>query len=781
MKKTFSLFLAALACLPTIAGTKPLEFFEDFDSTEAMAIPQDWKSTGDSPFSVYPAAWLSMAAQSGDNFMVALSSTTVSNQVLYTPMLSLAGGKKCTVSFSFIAPGGQPSSVKKLGLIVKAGTSQTPEAQTIEVGTVDRNPYADWTDFSFDFTPPEDGEYCISFWLSQGTSTLTQMGNAGIEDVEIMGESPDGNGPDIVLEPDPENNAEAVELPYIEDFEGENYDGTSYVPNKWLTTGSNPFITANHSKIKAISGDYYLITLSSSEVRDERLYTPFFVLTAGKEYTASYYIYHPGQIYDDNINTTTINFTVGTQQDKDFHKSLSKHEGNNNGWERCEVKFTPEVTGAYCFSFALSSQSGYAGAVCIEDFSLTAPGLTPSPKARFAVNHNYDLQTANIAAFPNQQIELVNLSQYGESYEWSTDSENAVIAEPTSKNTTISFSASGSYVVTLKVTNSRTSRTTSKTLNVEYFDNSEPERQVSLQTNAPDDKIYSRGMVPSYNNNDVDFITGPNCYYRQYAERISFPTDTKLYVDQIVGWCTNLNYKYIGNSRDDQLNTLFSVSLFGETDGKLDENKIIVSYVSTMQDILGSDGVGAGYGNVFTITLPAPVVVEGPCYLTYAVADNFDLTATDTHIGPSYMGMLAIKHASEVTTLYAKPVAVPETSVAKVDEWCTIDRIDPTMKGFGLMSNIWAKYYPEVDDPDDPHGSIAIASDGSIVFDVRVEDCNIIVSGTKDGEKVRLYNVNGILVSESTGREGSTIIDASSVSSGFYIIKTDTGSKKITI
>jgi len=776
LRKFLGVVLVATA-LPAVAATTPLEFFEDFDGV-SEGLPEGWISGGSSPFVITPAYMTGLPAVSGDNILFSVDDSNIRDAIVYTPMLKLAGGKECKVTFSFIAPGGTPAMTKKVGLHVKAGTSQTAEAQTISVGEVERKAYAEWTEFTFTFRPETDGEYCVSFQLHQGESTLNMMGSAAIENVEILGESPAEDEPivpddPIVLEPDPENEADAVELPYMEDFEGDNYDGTTYVPVKWLSTGTIPITTAGHPQLKALSGDYYLITTPSNEVRDERLYTPFFVLTAGTEYTVSYYLYHPGQIYEGETRTTTVEFTVGTQQEKDFHKSLDKYEGYNTEWELCEVKFIPEVSGAYCFSFALSSEAAYAGYVCIEDFKITAPGLTPSPKAKFGVSHNYDLMTSYLAAFPEQPVQLCNLSLYGESYEWSVDDESAVISDPTAKEPTITFSASGEYKVTLKVTNERSSRSTTKTLTVQYFANEEPETALALQTNAPDDAMIIRGMVPTFNGTENDFITGPNCYYYTYAERMSLPTSVKFYVDKVMCWYTAIRYKYINNSREDQFNQPFSVIFYGETDGKPDESKVFGSYTTTMVDVFGqTDFSGSSYGQAFDIEFPEPIEVEGPCYVTFVVDRGFDMDVTDAQIGASCMGLVGLRHSSEVTTLYAKPYAVPENSGAKVDEWCKVDRLDPTLKGVGLATVLWGKCYST-------SGSIAIGADGTIVFDVRIEGDNIVVSGTHEGENVCLYNVNGALVAEVAGGEGSTVIDAAAVPSGFYIVKAEAGSKKI--
>lgn len=754
----------------------PFDFFENFDEVTAdgSSLPEGWLSTGSVPFVVYPASWTGMSPVSGDNIVFSAGTSAIRDEVLYTPMLKLAGGKECTVSFSFIAPGGSPSTVKNVGMHVKAGTAQNAEAQTIAIGEVERKAYADWTEFSFTFTPQEDGEYCVSFQIHQDGSSLSMLGNVGIEDVEITGFSPaEVVDPGIVLEPDPENEAEAVEIPYMEDFEGENYDGTTYVPMHWLATGTQPFVTANIPGMSATSGDWYVVTENSQELRDERLYTPFFVLEAGKEYVVSYQLYLPGQVWgSDNVTRKTdVTVTVGCQQEADFHKPLDKiTDYVNTGFEKREVRFTPEKAGAYCFSFSLSSSEPFAGYVAIDDFAITTEGAMPAPKAKFAVSHNYDIQTSYVAAFPGQQIQLVNLSEYGESYEWSIDREDAVLSSTTSKNPTISFTAGGEFKVTLNVTNSRTSRSTTKTINVTYFNTP---TEMGIGTNGYEDKMITRGEIPTFGDggeNDNDYVTGPNRYYYALAERFALPDDEPIVITKINLGKAYIHYKIINNSLNSQHNVPVTLALYGETDGKLDENKKFGSFTSTMAATFGTTGIGSGWGEFSDITLPEPVTVDGNSYLTFIIDDSFDLVVEDVNVGASYLGLIGVKHTSGVSTMYVKPKALPETSSATIGEWTPIDHVDPALKGYGIWATIWGHTAS--------YSGVAFNTLGDIVFDVLVSGDKLIVSGTTEGEAIRVYNLSGVLVAAATGTEVSSTVDIASLQPGIYIVKTSAGVKK---
>lgn len=761
---------------PIVAQTTPFESFEDFDDdshyAEGGAVPDGWKSEGTYAFArtecgLYVTGF---SANSGDYCLYAPSSMSYGrNEVVYTPLMKLAAGKECRISLWVYAPGNGRTN----GFIVKAGTAQSLDAQTIAVAELAKGMYGEWTEIKGSFTPEAEGEYCFSIAVN------TSLGNAGwlgIDDVEITGESPAAvePDPDPELEPDPENEADAVEIPYIEDFEGDNYDGTSYVPNKWQATGSTPFVTLAFKDFKANSGDWYLVAQESSVERDEHLYTPFFVLTAGTEYTLSYYLYLPGHVWgsDGVLRTTDVTFTVGTQQESVFHKSLEKIEDYaNTAWERREVKFTPEKSGAYCFSFALTSESAAAGPVCIDDFSIMAEGLVPSPKAKFAVNHIYDVMTSNIAVYPNQKVQLVNLSQYGEEYEWSVDNAAATFDDANAKNPTLTFAEGGEFKVTLTAKNSKTERSTTRTLNVSYFGESGTQ---SLASNGPDDKMITRGEVPVFPTGETDFVTGPNHYYRQLAERWVLPggDDIEINIDQITLAYVSIIYKQKDNSREEQFNTQFELVVYGETDGKLDESKVFGRYEATMAEVFGTSGVGSGWGEWLNIQFPEPIKVNGNCYIAILIDDAFDIEVDDAYVGASCMGLVALRHASEETTMYAKPTALPETSRATIGEWNAVDLIDPTLKGYGIWANLWVT-------SELGQNSIAVNSLGDVVFDVRVNGDNLLVSGTRCGETVRVYDVKGALMASVVADGEGTVVPAGHFAEGIYIVKTEAGVRKI--
>ena len=121
---------------------------------------------------------------------------TVRDEVIFTPMMELAGGKDAVLSFYLYAPGGNPSAFYSY-VDVKAGTGQTMEEQTISLGSTN-SALSSWTQVSFLFNPATDGEYCFSISLKQSTELVRDHGAIGIDDVTISGFKPAENEPEDV-------------------------------------------------------------------------------------------------------------------------------------------------------------------------------------------------------------------------------------------------------------------------------------------------------------------------------------------------------------------------------------------------------------------------------------------------------------------------------------------------------------------------------------------------------------------------------------------------------
>lgn len=616
---------------------------------------------------------------------------------------------------------------------------------------------------------PEGSEATVGNWcpVSDLDDTFTGFGISS-----IIWVNSNNVEDEVILEPDEENLVDAINPPYSESFDNENsnYDGSTYVPAGWFTTGTLPFVTSSWIDREAVTGEFYLLTTSSASPRDERLYTPFFNLEAGVEYVVSNYLFMaPGA-----KENTSLEITVGTQQDFDFHKNLRTLENHttNDGWERVEVKFTPKVSGAYCFAYSLSSSTAYSGDVAIEDFLITAPGLNLKPQVSFGCNHIYNYGSSQIMVFKGQTIQLKNTTLYGETFAWSVtgDAENAVISDATAFEPTIEFKAEGTYTVKLTATNEIGERSSYKEFNVQYVDSNITD-QTGVTTSAGDDAIYSRDKLPSFDT-EREYITGPNRYYRQIAERYALPSDVEFTISNVSFVVTNIHYKPIGNTYETQHNCKFNIIVYGETDGKIDENKVFGNYETTMGELFGTNGIGTSWGDLKALQLPEPIKAKGTFYLVFKYDDNFDIVVEDEYAGSSYAGLQAVKHASQESTLLVKPTALPSNSTAKVGEWCKVDEVDLSLKGFGLWSCLW------ITSTTDGSGSVAVNTLGDIVFAVRTTDNGVHVSGTRAGETVTIYNLNGAVVASAKANGNSTFVATENLANGLYIVKAGNNTKK---
>ncbi|MBO7317514.1 MAG: T9SS type A sorting domain-containing protein, partial [Bacteroidales bacterium] len=151
-------------------------------------------------------------------------------------------------------------------------------------------------------------------------------------------------------------------------------------------------------------------------------------------------------------------------------------------------------------------------------------------------------------------------------------------------------------------------------------------------------------------------------------------------------------------------------------------------------------------------------------------APDMTISAYDPNIGRSYFATNAVRHSTEISTLYVKPVAVPANATAQADgKWYPVDMLDKNMKGLGAYFVLWM---------NNKSGETAINAFGEVVFAVRVDAGNLIVSGTQKGETVRVFDVNGKVVATAFGCENSTVIPVQNLKAGVYIVNTLAGSEK---
>ena len=780
--RAMTLFAFMLLCQFTFAQGESFTFKESFDDpshfTTNETCPDGWASTGTYPLIRAKAEDYGLMSHSGSYVFATTSSTSAQrDEKVFTPMYELAAGSECKISFYYMAPGGMPAAVKNTGLVIKAGNGQTAEAQNIEVGTVEGAGYAEWTKFEFAFTPETDGEYCFSISF---VTKLSMSGTVAFDDFEITGSKPSAGGSDDEFYPDINNEIDVVGLPYRESFDNENnnYDGTTYLPHGWFTTGNMPFITVSTTDLPARTGQFYAYTDYSTESRNECLYTPFFILEAGKEYEVSCFVHLDKKNFTEETNSVnSLSIRASIQQDNSCFRELKYLENYSNfdPWEEQKVVFKPEVTGAYCFSYCLTSDGPYSGFVAIEDFSITQIGVEQMAEANFGVSQVYDISTGDMVVYPGQGVKLVDLSKNAKSYKYTLIKEygDAVIDDETSAEPVVTFLTSGIFTIKQEVTNSLGTNETFKEFSVTVYDGECPD--YGITATAPNDEIKMRNDVPTFKMGENEYITGPNHYYRYFAERVPMGENVTAQIKTLNLILTNLHFKSKNTTSDEQYNAGLDIVILGETDGRPDESKEFGRISSTVSEIFGRTGIGSSYGEPRDIIFETPIEVSGTFYVTFEFSDVFDLEVDDPNIGCSYMSLGAVRHESLISTLYGKAVMVPEDTDLKVGEWYEVEQFSDRFDGMGLWYVLW------ITSDDATHTDIAIDNSGKVIFDVRVANGFVQVSGTQAGDEVYLYDISGRLVKKTVANGNGASMSAAGIAKGIYVVKTDAGTKKIRI
>lgn len=748
------------------AGDTQSLFSENFDDdshfAEGSTVPTGWVSQGTYPFSRHEGSYFGLGSHSGDYVFGTASASASFNrdEAFYTPMVNLKGGTEYTLTYWYKAPGGA-SSMYYTNITTKVGTEQSATGMSTTLGDTQKALVSEWTEATYKFTPEADDDYCF------GISIDTQLWNAGavvFDDFELTAPS---EGGDTIPDVDPDKVV--CELPYSQSFDNENndYDGTTFVPAGWLSVGSSPFTTANTDALPAVDGTYYLIAPESQIGRDDRIYTPFFKLDKDVTYTATFYVYMPGNTVGGVTSASDFSFTVGKEQDSEFHTALlTIPEYTNTEWKKMTVNYTPTTSDYYCFSFALGGANTYAGEVAIDLFTLTAPSLISKPKAAFSYNGHFNLMDSQLALFPGSTVTMVNQSKYGVSYLW--EAPGATPETSTDVNPTFTFPETGSYTVKLTATNVKGESSASETIPVTIF---EEANQLPLGCYNPnEDNLMTRDQLPSYDTAvGADFVTGVNHFYSHFAERYNVPEgrDYSLTSASFYLCYYNLGNRYYSQQAAKPL----SVVVYGETDGRLDTAKVYGRYDTTMKDAFGT--LGLSKAEMRSIQFAEPIVAKGPFYVAFEFAKDLWITEPDPNLSRTVVGFGGFYHRSNETTFYVQPDSLPATSTYTLDGgYCPVDSVDASFKGLGLNLVMWMNV-------TDPATAIAVAPNGQVVFATRMDGDNLTVSGTQPGETVTVYNVSGQIVARGEAQGQSTTLSLSAQPSGLYVVTTKSGTQKL--
>lgn len=257
-------------------------FDDDSHFTASTTVPDGWKSEGSFPFGRSVAVDYGFMANSGSYIVASIRQQYDTNvdEVIYTPVKKLVAGKECKLSFYYYAPGGAPANTFYQKVAVKAGTAQTADAQTIEVGSIDAA-VASWTKFEFTFTPEVDGEYCFSIVITRSSTLNRDHGAIAFDDFEITGFSSEGGE-----EPEPEVVPAA--LPYAIDFTqvSEVTDWTSIdLTEDGYSTWKFDEYGFYHYSEPAPGYIPAMVLNAHSEMQNDYCVSPAFALEAGKKYT----------------------------------------------------------------------------------------------------------------------------------------------------------------------------------------------------------------------------------------------------------------------------------------------------------------------------------------------------------------------------------------------------------------------------------------------------------------------------------------------------------------
>lgn len=266
----------------------PFTITENFDDdshfTTSTTVPDGWSFVGSFPFQRGIATDYGFLANSGSYIIASARQQydTSVDEVIYTPLKKLVAGKECKLSFYVYAPGGSPVATFYQTVTVKAGTAQTADAQTIEVGAITAA-VSSWTKYEYAFTPEADGEYCFSLVIARSTALNRDHGLLLFDDFEITGVAPEAGE-----EPE-EPVVVPVELPYAIDFTTASTDDvaawtaldlTEEGYSTWKYQQYGYYHSSNPSP-----GYLPSIELSSSaEVQNDYWVSPTFNLEAGKKY-----------------------------------------------------------------------------------------------------------------------------------------------------------------------------------------------------------------------------------------------------------------------------------------------------------------------------------------------------------------------------------------------------------------------------------------------------------------------------------------------------------------
>lgn len=749
-----SLLLALAAATASTAQAREFDYLETFDDdatfTLSTALPDGWSAVAPTQaIQRYKGATLGTGTHSGSYVLGTLPTTGTRDDYAFTRSMRLQKGVTYEVSFWVCMPGGvAPMFTNEVSLSV--GTAPTAAACTQQLGTTGNVRLAQWTQQTFEFTPTATADYHFALHIA---TALYQAGSVAIDDFHVSGSEPDPSLPT----PDPDKTV--VELPYSQSFDNENddYHG-GFVPDGWLSVGDYPFRTAQIAGFKAKDGDYYLVAPESALPRTDRVYTSFFPMLEGTDYDLSFHLYMPG----DGDACSDFRLTVGEEQDADFHTDLLRLDSvRTNGWQQVKVRFTPDHSGYYCFSFALGGEAVNAGEAGIDLLEVTSPGMVARPKAEFGFNGTFNQMNSHLTLVGGQKLQLINRSTGADTYHW--EMPGADPAESSEANPVVSFPSSGTYELQLTATNVKGESRTSRTVNVDVV---EEAQQMPLTVYDPmNETLMMQGTLPYFPTaaDNTDFATGVNHYYTSFAQRFNLPEGKDYRIASLTLFLCDYTLSNAVEGAERQKKVRFVT--YPEADGRPDTAHPTSSAEMTLGEAFGT--MGLAKAEMRSIALPEPLKASGPFYLALEFDPTITIDVADTHLARTIIGLGGFYHNSGRSSFYARPTAVPEDCTYRPDGgYCPIDSIDAQLAGLGLNVTAWMT----VADGTPSSIDTPFAPDGQPTFAARFHGQVLEVGGLAEGTPLTVTDTAGRTLLRTRATAGVTSLQASQLPAGTYVV-----------
>ena len=744
---------------PTVVTEYP--YTENFDEVEAYSLPEGWVSEGDALFEAQPAWDWGAQADTGTQLLVAFSQTGNRQNAVFSPMMEMKAGVKYTMSV-MVQRNDNANKVPKSRITV--GDAQTRDAHTTILSEGDKAT-SGWELVEVAFIPEADGQYCFGLW---DVSVLSGSGFLFYDSFSVA--SDEAEEPPVVWEPS---------IPYEEMFDdATHYSGEENLPIGWMTTGENPFMTANINWQPAVSGEWYMVTSSSIIAnRKDIAYTPMLEMEEDKEYVVSFYLYMPG-----DVNAPSFKFTAGREQSSDMHTEVLLEKTNErvSDWTRYEVRFTPQTTAEYCFAFWACSENVNDGYIAVDNFTLRSAEEILPPTVMISVGNTlHSIFTGQPLVMRGQGVKMVNNTPDADSYKWEVDG-GAELSDPAAKEPTVTFPASGTYNIVLEATNAGGTSVGQLSFTVGVNDGMGDTDDAIQTVSDATDRIFEQGDLPAFAEDGTvvesdtyevyyDYVVGANPYYHAFAEKFEIPDGQKMSVNSL-SVELKMYYMYTQSAGENPVNDAdanLKIVFYPDKDGEPDMANPFYSETMNIVETFGSAGL---YKPVrYGVNLAEPAEVEGTFYVAFEL-DPLHLEA-GANWNRSYIGADTRYHNNRQTTLYVLPeAAIPGTGFVPDGTYCRADEFCSALEGYSFTVMPWVTIHGL-----DGEGSVVEVGKDAATVSVAADGSAYRVSGVADGCRVEVWSVSGQIMFSGAASGGEIIIPADGWSKGVYVISAGEG------